>query len=119
MRVCVRVCVCVCGAGVRYAPGVARAFVLPGAPAGAAPAVAVAGDGDQRGYILVPPPAGGGGDGGMHSRMGGGYEQVQFWDCGGMTGGLAVGDVDGDPRTTEVFLACYDSGRVEVFSVAA
>ncbi len=93
--------------GNQYAPGVTAVLDVPGAPPTAPPTVVVAGDGDQRAYVLAAPASGGA------------YVQTQFWDCVGMTGGLVAGDVDGDATTTELFLACYDSGRVEAFSVSA
>jgi hypothetical protein len=88
------------------APGAARAFAPP-AGAGAKPWISLAGDGDQRAYLLTP-------DGAAPGEWS--YTLTQVADCKGTVGrqvSLAVGG--------SAFLAvpCYDAGTIEVFELAA
>jgi hypothetical protein len=85
------------------APGGAAALRLPGA---AKPLIAVSGDGDQRAYVLAADADGDPANWDYHSQM--------VWDCKGTVGGvlpLLAGGMG------YLFVACYDAGRVEAFSL--
>ena len=89
-------------------PGSAIAFhPTPGSVQGAAAYIALAGDAAQIAYVLVPVPG-----------QEWGYTVTELHDCGCTVGKLAVGDVDGDGYQ-EVFVPCYDSGRLAGYSFKA
>lgn len=85
------------------APGGAAALRLPGA---AKPLVTVSGDGDQHAYVLTPVA-----DGDPSNWA---YSSQPLWDCKGTVGSVL-------PLLIEsrgyIFVACYDSGRVEAFAL--
>ena len=85
------------------APGGAAALRLPGA---AKPLLAISGDGDQRAYVLTAAA-----DGDPSSWE---YAVAEVWDCKGTVGGALPLLVGGKGY---LFVACYDSGRVEAFAL--
>ena len=74
---------------------------------GAAAYIALAGDAAQIAYVLVP-----------IAGQEWGYTVTQLHDCGCTVGKLAVGDVDGDGYQ-EIFVPCYDSGKLAGYSFKA
>jgi hypothetical protein len=96
------------------APGAFRAFWPCGGGAGGAagtgkPSIVLAGDGDQRAYILAPADP---------SPTSWAYTLTQLFDCKGTVGQPAVYDTDGD-GCVEVFVPCYDTSVVHGWSIAA
>ncbi len=68
------------------------------------PYIMVAGDGSQQAFYLVP-------DEDEPFK----YKQELLFDCKSVVGGIDVIDVNGD-GFVEVFVPCYYSGKVHVFS---
>lgn len=88
------------------APGAARAFAPP-AGAGARPWISVAGDGDQRAYVLTPDAA---------DPASWAYTTTLVHDCKGTVGrqvSVAVG------ARSFLVIPCYDSGLVQVYELGA
>jgi hypothetical protein len=83
------------------APGAFKAF-QPCAGAQQKPVVVLAGDGDQRAYLLTPASA---------DPSDWTYTLSELVDCQGTVGQPAVGDADGD-GCVEILVPCYDSGVV-------
>ena len=107
------------------APGAAAAFTpcsgaaAEGAPAGLTkPWVVVAGDGDERVYLLSPQSQKQeqqqeqeqGGEGWAPA-----FDRNLLSNCAGTTGAPVVGDLDGD-GAQEVLVPCYDTGFVQLWS---
>ncbi len=80
---------------------------LPGASS--KPLITVAGDGDQRAYLLTPT---------SQLPKDWTYKMSLVWDCAGTVGRQVAGDVDGDASTIELFVPCYDSGNIQVFQLS-
>lgn len=86
-------------------PGEASTLLLPGATK---PIIFVSGDGEQRLTLLEPlSPT---------DPSEWGYSRREVWDCKGTVGMQSSVIVEGKAY---LVLPCYDSGRMEVFSVAA
>jgi hypothetical protein len=88
------------------APGAARAFAPP-AGAGARAWVSVAGDGDQRAYVLTPDAA---------DPSSWAYSVQLVHDCKGTVGRQVSLVVD---ARSFLVIPCYDSGLVEVYELRA
>jgi hypothetical protein len=89
------------------APGAARAFFPCAGSAAAKPTIVLAGDGDQRTYVLQAASD--------SDPTNWAYTLTELFDCQGTVGQPAVADVDGD-GCVEVFVPCYDVGVVHVYS---
>lgn len=89
------------------APGAARAFAPPGGTASSRPWISVSGDGDQRAYVLVPNAA----DPNEWT-----YTQHEVHDCVGTVGRQLSVVVD---SVSYLVIPCYDSGKIEVYSLQA
>jgi len=103
--------------GTQAAPGAARVLAPCAAPvdgtaaaqgaraATTKPLISLAGDGDQRFYLLQPTSA---------APTDWTYSLSLLHDCGGTAGRQAHADVDGD-GCPELFLPCFDSSTVHVY----
>jgi hypothetical protein len=87
------------------APGAARAFAPPGGAASSRPWISVSGDGDQRAYVLVPNAA---------DPSDWTYTQHEVHDCAGTVGRQLSVVVD---AVSYLVIPCYDSGKIEVYSL--
>ena len=89
------------------APGAARAFAPPAGAPPAKPWVSVAGDGDQRAYVLTPDAA----DPGDWA-----YTRTLVHDCGGTVGRQVSVAAAG---RTFLVVPCYDAATIEVYELRA
>jgi hypothetical protein len=90
------------------APGGARA-VHPSVKndvAAERPVIVVSGDGANRAYMLTPL---------KDASNKWEYKQEVLHDCRGTVGAIEVADVNGD-GWQEIFIPCYDSGSIEVYT---
>jgi hypothetical protein len=85
------------------APGGAATLLLPGT---SKPLIALSGDGDQRAYILQAAEQG--------NPDSWDYSLTELWDCKGTVGTVLPLLSGGRPYAV---VACYDSGRLEVFAL--
>ena len=97
------------------APGAARAFGPPSLPApskgqslapSSKPWVSVAGDGDQRFYVLTPHVP--------SDPLNWDYTRNLVWDCQGTVGRQTSIVID---SSLYLIVPCYDSGRIEAFLI--
>jgi len=90
------------GAG---APGVPKSF-YPKTSMTGKPAIALAGDDARKAFVVVP---------NSQDVNDWNYTTQILHDCSGTVGSIAVGDIDGDGYT-EIFVPCYSSDVVHVYS---
>jgi hypothetical protein len=93
--------------GTQAAPGAARLVNRCLSHGSVKPFISLAGDGDQRFYILQPV---------SEDPTNWIYNMTLIWDCAGTAGRQAAADVDGD-GCQELFAPCYDSSIIHVFRV--
>lgn len=88
-------------------PGAARPLLRCTSSPLKKPLISVAGDGDQRVYLLTPV---------SDAPTNWAYSLTEIFDCKGTVGRQISADVDGD-GCQELFVPCYDVSTIQVFRV--
>lgn len=95
--------------GTQAAPGSALPFTPCAARASTKPFISVAGDGDQRAYVLVP---------NSNNATDWTYSLQLVLDCGGTVGRQVAGDLNGAADgCPELIVPCYDSSTVAMMTI--